>query len=811
MYVTVAGLPDPFRYRPDIDGLRAFAVLSVFIFHLSPSSLPGGFVGVDIFFVISGYVVTGSLLRKPSPNFYTYTADFYARRVKRLWPALIATSVLTCLLLGTTVPPTAKSAGEYFSSTSFGLVGLANVYFASLPRRQVFVVRDPDPRPLPHGKKISGDEGHSSQGGDWQGGGPSTSGGDLEEEVQIPIGGGYFGAADLFAEGPLTSTSTTAAPPSSSSDQASTDLLQEEEEIKKPLGGGYFDDSSSDFDFAKALQDERANKKRRKAKYRIVGHDFHKNPSLHLWSLGVEEQFYFVFPPLLLAACGHRVCATSEPRGKKFTFSIFFGFFTMSLLLSGYWSVYFPDQAFYQMPSRFWQLLTGAIVFDQQLEEEKASFGTGTSDYRPAERIGKSTPGGAVSSITTSVLVTPPADASSPAGEEASAGGVTSVHVSLRRSEEDKMAADSSQDDPNLSLRDGGTGATTSALHNNNDKTATSASSRSFLLLLLADVASLVCLSLSVLTTTAYPFPVPNALLAVFGTATFLYAGSAAPFAQKNVRLAFPLCNNFLSRDILVHIGKLSYPLYLAHWPLIVFFRSVPALGPFKEFLAKVLVVSLAWNLASGIYMILETPIRRWRHRSNFVVFGPAILAAAAVQVFCYQIRSTHEVWYFWGKKIFGVVAGSTSAIGGAPLAENVGDSLAGGMSISIAHNPRNVCNIDPPLPPNAERTSKKHLATFAGQHIVMMGDSTMRYQYVNLVYRVTHGAPPPFEFWELTFSNTTDRILPGRLTPPDSKTLDAYGQRYDNWYKGTTHFFTHTQSSNWTAEFEVAAPVERG
>nr|WP_269112010.1 acyltransferase family protein [Burkholderia vietnamiensis] len=56
----------PIGYRPDIDGLRALAVVSVVLYHAFPSLLPGGFLGVDIFFVISGYLITSHILRELS-------------------------------------------------------------------------------------------------------------------------------------------------------------------------------------------------------------------------------------------------------------------------------------------------------------------------------------------------------------------------------------------------------------------------------------------------------------------------------------------------------------------------------------------------------------------------------------------------------------------------------------------------------------------------------------------------------------------------------------------------------------------------
>jgi peptidoglycan/LPS O-acetylase OafA/YrhL len=85
-------------YRPDIDGLRAIAVLSVVLFHAFPTLLPGGFIGVDVFFVISGYLISGILLRELQQGRFSI-AGFYARRVKRIFPSLLAV-MLACLAFG---------------------------------------------------------------------------------------------------------------------------------------------------------------------------------------------------------------------------------------------------------------------------------------------------------------------------------------------------------------------------------------------------------------------------------------------------------------------------------------------------------------------------------------------------------------------------------------------------------------------------------------------------------------------------------------------------------------------------------------
>ena len=83
-------------YRPDIDGLRAFAVLAVVIFHAFPGALKGGFIGVDIFFVISGYLISGIILRDLREGVFTFR-HFYARRIRRIFPAL--TVVLASAML----------------------------------------------------------------------------------------------------------------------------------------------------------------------------------------------------------------------------------------------------------------------------------------------------------------------------------------------------------------------------------------------------------------------------------------------------------------------------------------------------------------------------------------------------------------------------------------------------------------------------------------------------------------------------------------------------------------------------------------
>ncbi|WP_146053955.1 acyltransferase family protein, partial [Pseudomonas syringae] len=85
-------------FRKDINGLRAIAVLAVLLFHFHPAWLPGGFAGVDVFFVISGYLITGIILRGFHTGTFSLTA-FYRSRAQRIIPAL-AVMCMALLSLG---------------------------------------------------------------------------------------------------------------------------------------------------------------------------------------------------------------------------------------------------------------------------------------------------------------------------------------------------------------------------------------------------------------------------------------------------------------------------------------------------------------------------------------------------------------------------------------------------------------------------------------------------------------------------------------------------------------------------------------
>ena len=106
-------------YRPEIDGLRAIAVLPVVIFHAFPGRLPGGFVGVDVFFVISGYLITKIIYKEVRAGRFSIIR-FYSRRARRIFPALILV-ILGCLVAGwyLLLPTEFRSLGKHTFFGSF--------------------------------------------------------------------------------------------------------------------------------------------------------------------------------------------------------------------------------------------------------------------------------------------------------------------------------------------------------------------------------------------------------------------------------------------------------------------------------------------------------------------------------------------------------------------------------------------------------------------------------------------------------------------------------------------------------------------
>ncbi|WP_260858598.1 acyltransferase family protein [Paraburkholderia sp. BCC1885] len=199
-------------YRADIDGLRAVAVLAVVVFHAFPAALPGGFVGVDIFLVISGYLITGILLGDLWADQFS-VSRFYARRARRIFPAL-----LTVLLATWAIGWSCLTSDEY-----------------------------------------------------------------KELGKHVLAGAGFLSNWALWTE------------------------------------AGYFDQTAS------------------------------AKPLLHLWSLGVEEQFYIVWPFLLLVAFKAR-------RVALFCAAVGLASFMCNLWLTQY----HPSAAFYWPMSRIWELAAGA-------------------------------------------------------------------------------------------------------------------------------------------------------------------------------------------------------------------------------------------------------------------------------------------------------------------------------------------------------------------------------------------------------------------------------------------------------------------
>jgi len=214
------------QYRPDIDGLRAIAVISVVIFHAFPDIMPGGFIGVDIFFVISGFLICTIIFGNLKQNSFSFI-DFYFRRIRRIFPALIIVLI---------------------SSWAIAWFALLPEEFKSL------------------GKHILG-------------------------------GAGFVSNLVLWNE------------------------------------SGYFDAASN------------------------------SKPLLHLWSLGIEEQFYLIWPLLMWAALRMRIALINV------TIAILLISFTLNITFIGS----APIATFYSPFTRVWELLIGAVLAWLLLSKQQSS------------------------------------------------------------------------------------------------------------------------------------------------------------------------------------------------------------------------------------------------------------------------------------------------------------------------------------------------------------------------------------------------------------------------------------------------------
>ena len=140
--------------RWDVQGLRAFAVLAVVLYHLWPQRLPGGFVGVDVFFVISGYLITGHLLREQARSGRIALGAFWARRAKRLLPGAFLTIAATGAAVLALVPSTLW--GQYGRELIASTVYVQNWQLAS--DSVDYLASDNQPSPFQHFWSLSVEE-----------------------------------------------------------------------------------------------------------------------------------------------------------------------------------------------------------------------------------------------------------------------------------------------------------------------------------------------------------------------------------------------------------------------------------------------------------------------------------------------------------------------------------------------------------------------------------------------------------------------------------------------------------------------------
>ena len=143
----------PSRFRPDVEGLRAVAVLLVVLYHCK-AGIPGGYVGVDVFFVISGFLITNQLIRELTTTGKISLRGFYARRARRILPAATLTTIATVVASGLLLRP--LPAVRVFSDARAAAIFGANIHFAA--RQADYFSASLPPSPLQHYWSLSVEE-----------------------------------------------------------------------------------------------------------------------------------------------------------------------------------------------------------------------------------------------------------------------------------------------------------------------------------------------------------------------------------------------------------------------------------------------------------------------------------------------------------------------------------------------------------------------------------------------------------------------------------------------------------------------------
>jgi peptidoglycan/LPS O-acetylase OafA/YrhL len=147
-FLTVAS-PPPERalsFRPDIEGLRAVAVLLVLAYHARVPGLTGGYIGVDVFYVVSGFLITGLIVRELQATGRVDLPAFYARRARRLLPAALVVIAVTVLVSAIVLPPLRMV--DVAGDAAAAAVYLSNIRFAA--QATDYLQAELDPSPLLH-------------------------------------------------------------------------------------------------------------------------------------------------------------------------------------------------------------------------------------------------------------------------------------------------------------------------------------------------------------------------------------------------------------------------------------------------------------------------------------------------------------------------------------------------------------------------------------------------------------------------------------------------------------------------------------